>query len=194
MPACPKFRIFRVAVGSQTRFPSDLAFARLVRRHVRRAVCPSTASTPRLPQPPAVLKTKKKTGYPLGRKAGYGVGTGCAVWGVPSGPHRPLPRLCIAQGWQDGAALGGVSRPSAGRQCAHPRRRTAGHPGLQQEVGPFVRSGRRRGRTGGGSARASAAAQCRRRPQDDAAALRCPQQPRRRNRRAARRRRGRVQI
>jgi hypothetical protein len=276
MPACPKFRFFPGAVGSQTHFPSDLAFPRLVRRHVRRAVCPSTASipgtpaagwsknkkengvfpgpqgwvreypatlgrgyplghtspafalhrwgstalhyaaryghlravralisagaplhiesndryarwallcggsaagpnraagrrgpvpppmppltavgtVPQVPQPPAGLKTKKKTGYPLGRK---GKGTGYAVSGLPSGPHRPLPRLCIAQAWADGAARGGGTRPSAGRQCAHPRRRIAGHPG-QRQVGPFVRRVGGGAESGGGSARASAAA------------------------------------
>jgi hypothetical protein len=192
MPACPKFRFFPGAVGSQTRFPSDLAFARLVRRHVRRAVCPSTASTPAA----GGLKTKKNSGYPLGREAGYGMGTGCAVSGLPSGPHRPLPRLCIAQAWLDGAALGGAPRPSAGRQCAHPRRRTAGHPGARLQVGPLcgrVGAGPNRRRVGAGQCRR----QCRRRPQLqctvlDAAALRCRLGPRRRNGRAARRRRGRV--
>jgi hypothetical protein len=147
MPACPNFRFFPGAVGSQTRFPSDSAFPRLVRRHVRRAVCPSTASTPRVPQPPAGLKTKNKTVVPPGPQGGYGMGTGYAVSGLPSGPHRPLLRLCIAQAWEHGAALCGVLRPSCDRPRAHQRRRTAGHPEQylqirRRQVGLWGRSAR----------------------------------------------------
>ncbi len=97
MPACPKFRFFPVAVGSQTPFPSGLAFPRLVRRHVRRAV-PEYSEYPRYPSPPAGLKSKKKTGLPPGPQGGLRMGTGYAVSGLPSGPHRPLPRLLHCTG------------------------------------------------------------------------------------------------
>ncbi len=43
-------------------------------------------------------------------------GTGTLV-GVPSGPPDPSPAL-PAQGWEDGAALGGAPRPSAVRRNA----------------------------------------------------------------------------
>jgi hypothetical protein len=94
MPACPKFRIFRVAVGSQTRFHPILRL---------RGWCGGTCGgryarvrrVPPGPQPPAVLKTKKKTGYPLGRKAGYGMGTGCAVSRVPLGHIDPSPARAL---------------------------------------------------------------------------------------------------
>ncbi len=49
-------------------------------------------------KPPAGLKTKRTPGYPLGRKAGYGMGTGYAVSGLSPGPHRPLPRLLHCTG------------------------------------------------------------------------------------------------
>jgi hypothetical protein len=135
MPACPKFGNFPVAVGSQTRFPSDWHF---------RGWCGGTcggryARVRRVP--PGTLaacssKNKKKTGLPPGPQGGYGMGsTGYAVSGLPSGPHRPLPRLCIAQAWEDGAALGGDPRLSAGRPRAHPRRRIAGHPDQRHQVG-----------------------------------------------------------
>jgi hypothetical protein len=61
-PGCPKFGCFSsskspcllVAVGSRTRSPFDLAFPR---RHVRRAVCTSTAS---IPGTPAAGRSKNK--------------------------------------------------------------------------------------------------------------------------------------
>ncbi len=56
---------------------------------VRRAVCPSTASTPKYPSPPAILKTNKKAGLTLGRKAGYGMGTSYAGRGYPLGHTDP---------------------------------------------------------------------------------------------------------
>ena len=86
-PAYPMFSFFLAAVRSQTPFPSDLAFARLLRRHVRRAVCPSAASTRQVLAPPAVPNPKKKTGHPLAA-VGIGMGTGTLV-GLPSGPPDP---------------------------------------------------------------------------------------------------------
>jgi hypothetical protein len=67
----------------------------LVRRHVRRAVCASTASTPRYPKPPAILKTKNKTGVPPGPIGGYGMGTGYAGRGYPLGHTDPSPAFAL---------------------------------------------------------------------------------------------------
>jgi hypothetical protein len=116
------------------------------------------------------------------------MGTGYAGRGYPLGHTDPSP--AFAQGWDDGAALGGAPRPSAVRPCAHQRRRIAGHPDhrrrLPRQVGRSVRSARPMSAAGVGK--------CRRRcPQEVHAAARCCRPwPRRRNGRAARRRRGRI--
>ena len=194
MPACPNFRFFRGAVGSQFRFPSDLALPRVGAAARAAGGMPEYGEYPQVPQPPAILK-KKKTGYPLGRKGGYGDGhrlrwVGVTLWATPT-PPPPLHgtglggRRCT---WRRATA---ICRPSA--RSSAPAHRWTSRP--TPAGGPFWVAGRVGGR--GRSRRAGSAAgqcrrPCRRRPQADAAALGCQPRPRRRNGRAARRRRGRV--
>ncbi len=124
----------------------------MVRRHVSRAICPATASTPQVPE---LFQKEERNGYPLGRRR-YGIvpvswsGTLWTLWAT-----RPSPAL-PAQGWVDGAALGGAARPSVVRPCAHQRRRVAGHPDRLQ-AGPFGLSARRWCGLGWASAAAGAA-------------------------------------
>ena len=65
MPACPNFRFFRGAVGSQSRFPSDLALPRVGAAARAAGGMPEYGEYPQVPQPPAILK-KKENGVPPG--------------------------------------------------------------------------------------------------------------------------------
>jgi hypothetical protein len=198
-PGCPKFgcfsssksQCFLVAVGSRTRSPSPLAFPRVGAAARAAGGMPEYSEYPhQVPQAAGRSKNKKNPGVPPGPKAGYRMGTGYAGRGYPLGHTDPSPAVCIAQGGEDGAALGGAPRPSAVRPRARQRRRIDAHPDhrrrLPRQVGRSVRSARPMSAAGVGK--------CRRRcPQEVHAAARCCRPwPRRRNGRAARRRRGRI--
>ena len=82
-----------LAVRSQPHFPSDLAFPRLVRWHVRRAGCPSTAITAQVPS--AAGCYKKKIGLPSGPQAawgGYRYAGRVTLWASPISPPPCLHR------------------------------------------------------------------------------------------------------
>ena len=75
VPACPK------VIFLQPRFPSDLALPRVGAAARAAGGMPEYGEYPQDPSRRLFPNPKKKTGYPLGRKGGYGMGTGYAVSG-----------------------------------------------------------------------------------------------------------------
>ena len=93
MPACPNFRFFRGAVGSQFRFPSDLALPRVGAAARAAGGMPEYGEYPQVPQPPAILKQKRKRGSPWAARAGTGWAPAALGRGYPLGHADPSPAV-----------------------------------------------------------------------------------------------------